>query len=77
MKPGKDNTKYISVNGEMYQVTSEAKEENRSFIISREGKKLCRVSKDEKGMWKSDCDIGDHLLADFVKWIRRHFEVGP
>ena len=74
MKPVKADTKYINVNGEMYQVRSEGEEESRFFIISRSGKILCRVSRDERGKWKPDCDIGDHLLADFVKWIRLHYE---
>ena len=74
MEPFKNDTKYINVNGEMYQVTVSGEKEKRSFIISRQGETLCRLSRDEKGKWKPDCDIGDHLLAGFVKWIRLHYE---
>ena len=69
MKTVNADTKYINVNGEMYQVRSEDKKD-RSFIISRFGEVVCRVSANEKGEWRSDCGIGDHLLAGFVKWIK-------
>jgi hypothetical protein len=68
MKPVYKNTKHINVNGEMYQIRSA---ENKSFIITRSGDMLCRLSRDEKGNWKSDCDIGEHLLSGFVLWIKR------
>lgn len=74
MKPANENMKYISVNGEMYQVRSEVKKGSRSFIISRSGETVCRLSADARGEWKSDCGIGDHLLAGFVKWIKLLYE---
>ena len=70
MKPVNKDTKYINVNGEMYEIRSADEKDCRSFIISRSGEMLCRLSTNEKGEWKSDCGIGDHLLTGFVKWIK-------
>jgi len=67
MKPVNADTKYINVNGEMYQIRSEDEKDSRSFVISRFGELVCRVSANEKGEWRSDCGIGDHLLGGFVK----------
>lgn len=74
MKPGNEHTKYINVNGEMYEVRSVPEKNKRSYIITRSGALVCRVSTNEKGEWKSDCGIGDHLLAGFVKWIKLLYE---
>jgi len=64
------DTKHIEVNGEMYQIRPTGKAGNRSFIIMRSGEIVCRLSIDKDGHWKSDCDIGEHLLSRFVSWIK-------
>ena len=66
-----EDIKYISVNGEMYQIRSAGEAGTKSFIITRSGEKLCQISIDKNGRWKSDCDIGEHMLSNFVTWIKR------
>ena len=71
MEPAYKDIRHINVNGEMYQIRSVDEAGNKSFIIIRSGDMLCRLSIDKNGQWKSDCDIGEHLLSGFVAWIKR------
>lgn len=74
MEPIYGDIQHINVNGELYQIRSAKESDKTYFIIFRSGEVLCTLRTDKDGTWQPSCDIGDHLLSDFVTRIRKLYK---